>query len=277
MTKSKAELYANQCFVGQTNKKTLSVEAYLTEPQENGLTPPLTLLSDFSRFRVTIADYSKEPKSYVFANILARNELAYLVDMYRAVFNNTLLLKSEPLPIAYTQKFTGGLFKDKSPAEVLIEDETRRTELERNRDYLIGKLSQYPKNQAMIDAIDNAIVLFDNGELYERSSVSNFIIFNKEFKRMSGNKIQASIKIVYEPSMDFPWVISISNSDIVSINGDKVETKDRRSEYYRLSTEQMAGLIKTIEELALAFKINHYTQLQKRADDASWRPENKNN
>lgn len=276
MSENKAEKYSNQCFVAQTGKKTMSVDSYLTEPADNGLTPPLTMLSDFSRFRVTIINFSTEPKKYVFANILAKSELPYIVDQYRAVVNNTLMFNPEPLPIAYTQKFIAGNFAGMSPAEVLIGDETRREELSRTQDYLRNNLAKYPKNQNMIDAIDNALYLFDSGELYERSSITSFVIFNKEFKRMSGNKIQASIRIEYEPSMDFPWTITISNSDIVSINGDKVETKDKRSEFYRLSSEQMASLIRAMDDLLSAFKNNHYEQLQKRANDASWKPESHN-
>ena len=72
MSENKAEKYSNQCFVAQTGKKTMSVDSYLTEPADNGLTPPLTMLSDFSRFRVTIINFSTESKKYVFANILAK-------------------------------------------------------------------------------------------------------------------------------------------------------------------------------------------------------------
>jgi len=277
MSENKAEKYSNQCFVAQSAKKTLSVECFLKAPEEKGLTPPLTMVDEFSRFRINIINFTTEPKKYVYANILAKNELPFIVDQYRAVVNNTLMLKPEPLPIAYTTKFIGGNFAGMSPAEVLVGDETRRGELERSQEYLRNNLGRYPKNQAMIDAIDNAFYLFDSGELYDRSSSSSFVIFNEDFKRMSGNKIQASIKIEFDPSMDFPWAITISNADIVSINGDKVETKDKRSEFYRLSSKQMAGFIRTIDDLLTAFKTNHYEQLQKRADDLRWKPENKNN
>jgi len=54
MSENKAEKYSNQCFVAQSAKKTLSVECFLKAPEEKGLTPPLTMVDEFSRFRINI-------------------------------------------------------------------------------------------------------------------------------------------------------------------------------------------------------------------------------
>ena len=68
---------------------------------------------------------------------------------------------------AYTVKFFIGEFRGKTPAQVLTEDPESVDKLLKQKEQLSANVARYPKNQDQIDAIDEAISLYENGMLAE--------------------------------------------------------------------------------------------------------------
>lgn len=65
---------------------------------------------------------------------------------------------------AFTVKISGGTFRGETPAEVLLRDpETNKELLEKQISFLQQNLSKYPRNQTQIEAIEEAIELYENG------------------------------------------------------------------------------------------------------------------
>lgn len=67
--------------------------------------------------------------------------------------------------IAYETRFKAGRLKDRSPVEVLLEDEDGEDELRTQRDFLKKNLAKYPRNKGLIDAIDAALKLYEEGTI----------------------------------------------------------------------------------------------------------------
>lgn len=258
----KAYLYPAQIWKSQKLTTTLSVEDHLSCPDNLNQfpnTPPLMMHTPFSRFRISILDKSKTENNNVACNIRPSDETAYLYDRYKSVINNPPKASKESLPLAYTCKFINGDYKGKTPAEVLIDDPTKVSLLRRSQQFLRTNLEKYPNNKKMIDAIDNAIMLLESGDLYPRNTDSyELIVFEEKFKLMDNNKTQASICISYNANMDCPWKFVISNADVVNINGDKVETKNYRTLTYYLGPKQMSGFIWTMKSIQQCFEMSHY-------------------
>ena len=66
---------------------------------------------------------------------------------------------------AYKTRFKAGRLKDRTPIEVLLEDENGEEELRTQRDFLEKNLSKYPRNKGLIEAIDMAFALLEEGDI----------------------------------------------------------------------------------------------------------------
>lgn len=68
--------------------------------------------------------------------------------------------------LAYTTALTTGFLAGKTPAELLLEDgKKNRDILVKQKKWLEENLSKYPKNKAQIEAIEDALHLYDEGKL----------------------------------------------------------------------------------------------------------------
>ena len=67
--------------------------------------------------------------------------------------------------IAYETRFKAGHLKDRTPAEILLEDDDGEKKLRTQRDFLADNLKKYPRNKGLIDAIDMALKLAEEGSL----------------------------------------------------------------------------------------------------------------
>ena len=72
---------------------------------------------------------------------------------------------SEKGKIAYETRFKAGRLKDRTPIEVLLEDENGEEELRTQREFLKKNLSKYPRNKGLIEAIDMAFALLEEGDI----------------------------------------------------------------------------------------------------------------
>lgn len=229
--------YPVQAFKVKRTTKTLGVDAHLFAPQDDDLSSsPLELHNGFSRFVFTIVDKSN-PSSVITpkANIPCRDidciKLKTEIAMQEYFSGGTIastgtiqdndehVLKTGP---AFTQKLLDNNFRGKTPAEVLIADPNAKEGLLRTKQWLQQNLSQYPKNASQIQAIDDAIMLFDMGELQDvttdkQPATSSVLeIYKTEYKHLKqtneqGNSLVYSIQVVFDKSKDYPFTIEITN------------------------------------------------------------------
>lgn len=205
-------------------KKTLGVDAQLFTPRENEDIPPMEVHSGFSRFVLTLVD--KEKNISPTANIPANDVLFVKLQSENAIreLNNASTPNesngSINDSIAYTQKLFDRNFKGRTPAEILMNNPDDKEKLLGVREWLNDNVAAYPKNQAQIDAIDEAIMLFDMGELGNKTTVVNtshvFDIYRTDYKFKTktddkGNNLIYGISVVCDTSKDYPFIINITN------------------------------------------------------------------
>lgn len=264
--KNKGIAYPSQCWAAIRTNQTIACDAYLNEPNGDDSVPPLMFFTPWSRFTISIIDNTKGETIVVSCNILAGDELSVLNANYIKTLHieNKNSSSKKSLSPAYTVTLRSGDMKGRTPAEILTNDPTKIQELNRTKAYLERNLSTYPKNQEVIDAIDDALFLLDTGKLEDKKVNSNtFVLLDKNFKRMGGNKVQAHIVWLYNAQNRYPYSISITNSDIKDIKADgTVITENPRSSTIYLSEEEMAGLMCSMIDIRTCFKIHHFAEMQ---------------
>lgn len=158
-----------ECFCLR-QKQTFFVLNELSTPECIDGSEPLTMHHEvFSRFNFVIINADKKATS---ANI----PVSAIPGIFQSVKDFNILSKFKNLNlsaqkekvsenIAYTTKISAGKLKGKTPAAVLLENPEDKKLLENQISWLKQNLKNYPKNQSQIDAIKEAIRLFDHGEL----------------------------------------------------------------------------------------------------------------
>ncbi len=138
------------------------------------------------------------------------------------------------IPAAFTPLKMGNL-AGKTPGDLLLEaqQEGKAAEmaatLERQADFLRGKLERYPKNQAQIDAIEEALGYFDLGCLEEykpkgetaglgeaQAGGKPIVIYNPPTKHQkvqntAGKHACYSVSITCSPAKNYPYRLEIMN------------------------------------------------------------------
>jgi len=245
----------------------------------------LGLHSSMSRFTISIVVPNKPFKS-VKANLTGQNEIAYLISQYKVALMAQLLHKQKggsgdaaPITSAYTEKLKfPPSVKNMTPAEVLIKNPENRGELEKAINILQENLSKYPANQTVIDAIEDALYLLDSNQLQPKpvqATNSQFVLFDKRFKSMSGKKIRAALKVYVDFSYNNPWQVWIENADVKNPDApiEKAEVENIRYASFSLTDEEMAGMIRAIEDNYMLFQTIHFRELWKASNEARWKPE----
>lgn len=220
--------------------KTLGADAQLFLPTEKENVSPLEIHSGFSRFVISIIDKQLEndaikvPRANIPANdvpfIFRKTKIAMEKDFANSDTNKVESNSDFGTSVAYTQKLTDKKFKGKTPAEVLLENPANKDELLRIKDWLTANLAKYKGNKYQIDAIDDAIALFEIGELsgetVQPEMQSNVItIYKSENKYMSqkddgGNNLIYQISIVFDAGRKYPYVLNIMNCFAPVVDGE---------------------------------------------------------
>ena len=134
-------------------KQTFYVESFLSamNPQTDvNNYYPLMIHGMYSRYSLCLINEEKRPAT---ANITVREMKNIKKDETK-------------LSAAYTVKISSGTLKGRTPAQVLLEDgETGKGFLSRQYDWLGKNLNKYKNNQIQMDAIAEAINLYNSGRL----------------------------------------------------------------------------------------------------------------
>lgn len=138
---------------------------------------PLTFHHDtFSRFKFVLISKEKRPAT---ANVPVK-ELPAIFQKIRNLSLRDMLSvqkqKSEPSKSpAYTTTINAGTLKGKTPAALLLEDEqTNKRLLINQKNWLESNLGRYPRNAAQITAIEDALRLYEAGQLDAEESKAGF-------------------------------------------------------------------------------------------------------
>ena len=281
--------YPYQTYSVKRQSKVLSVEALLFTPTDNDPSP-LELHSGYSRFLFTLIDKTSSttvtPKANIpcgdISIIKARTDIAMYSYLLGASAQSSVNDELYNRP-AFTQKLASTLFKNQSPAEALIADPANKSKLLDTRKWLESNLSKYPNNKKQIDAIDDAIQLFDIGELTgagaPAKSASSFPIYKTEYKHFSekdkqGNSLIYSISIIYDGSKNYPFICEITNcfAPIEVMPGGTHRPVMKQATHMTKSSIAMSdaewvGLITHISNVKQNFELTNFRNLYSKAQE----------
>lgn len=234
--------------------------------------------SKFSRIVLTIADSTdKENKVWASANInissAENNEYAQVFspdvasnNIHRAALNWALAEASpqrrEELPNYYQYKFPTGNFKGLTPGEAISNYPERISEIKRFKKWLIANINKYPSNQQLIDAIDNAISIYErDGKLPAPAIKQSYVLWRKTGRsiRRFNRDFLYDVKIELRYFDDYPFVITIRNTEVIDRElktyGEPIVQQMRLSEINFNSFVQY--IVERYNEFNNSFKSKH--------------------
>lgn len=211
--------------------KTFSIDSCLekADGSERG-EAPLEMYAGFSRFSFKLLEKNEGKAKATSINIripeiediIKRGEYALQKQLdFEIGYGDDSL---ETQSIAYTTTFTMGNHKGKTPVDLIREG--KADELESQKAFLKGNVDKYPKNQKIIDAIDETLKLQSEGKLNAASKASvskNITLYDSGMKpqirktRADGKSEVDSAKIVWNVGSEYPVTVEITNyyADVV--------------------------------------------------------------
>ena len=270
-----------ECVCIQKNQ-TFFVLNELTIPECKDGSEPLTFHHDtFSRFKFVLISKEKRPAT---ANVPV-NELPAIFQKIRNLSLRDMLSvqkqKSEPSKSpAYTTTINAGTLKGKTPAALLLEDaQTNKRLLINQKNWRESNLGRYQRNAAQITAIEDALRLYEAGQLNAEESKAGFqakTVYSSGMRplirRKHGDKYFVyEISIRWDGASEKPVEIDIRNYYAPVARTEKgllnVKAKEREGEIRNvisLTLEEwlwvehmLESNIRTFEDL---YARNHYKQ-----------------
>jgi hypothetical protein len=292
---AKTMTYSKQVANAWTQSKTLSVENYLVLPTEDEVyaskRSPMFMHSGMSRFYMTIIDTKQQVggrSAAISANIpaadidLAKLKTDAIVQMSMA---EQVSVEKGSTP-AYTIPIMGR-FNKKTAADILLSEPDRKDELSAQIDFLQANVAKYPANQKQIDAIKEALSLFEAGKLKGTGQkVSEKIIYESECKYFPsrkderGRQVCYKVKISYDPLSASPVHIMIDNfvaplvkSKIGTMVIKLSEADKRLLGTMDLSLDKWFEIITRMAKTKADFETINFPKMAKWMEEISWKPE----
>lgn len=271
--------------------KTLGIDSNLCLPTKeeyaNDRKMPLEMHSGFSRFTLSIL----ENKESVKANIPAE-DIKYIYEKTGLVQSEIMkyLLtehEEEKLSIAYTQKLFDKKFSNRTPAEILTNNPEEKENLLKTRKFLESNLTKYKTNQSQINAIDDALKLFEAGKLKDVkcSRIKNIEIYNEPTKIPNANKVDKddltfvySISIIGMPDKNYPFAINIMNGKAPVIKDKKTgkitaelsKLTDKKEMSFLLSEKEWSKIINRMCSTLKNFEMMNFKMQYELAKENSY-------
>ncbi len=298
--------YGRQVANAWTKTKSLSAECYLRLPDESEIfgkgekrssKSPLFMHSGMSRFYMTIIDTMQkiEGKSAtISANFpaadidLALLKTESLVPIVMENEGRNRLASDGEMPdtLAYTIPIAGK-FNKQTAASVLINTPERKEELKGQISWLSENLSKYPANAKQIEAIKEALTLFEKGELkgsmgaaIEKTIYSPACKYFPNRKDSRGWNVCYKIKITYNSNSDTSIHVQIENFVaplVTSKIGTKViklsQAENRLVGTLDLAFDEWYQIIKRMADTKKNFETVNFPKMFKLMEDYSWKPD----
>lgn len=259
------------------SKQTFSIEPHFFVAQSKNEESPLPIVGSTSRFRATIINESREPvtvrwstsevnamaEDFAIARAVAK-ELEFKGPAKSAVPENANSL-------AYTKKFMFGSLKGLSPAEAFLQG-TTMDEMQKQYEFIKSNLEKYPKNKELLQAIQEAGILFQKGEIKPCAAptptAKDMVVFESSMKPLVRNEngdgtcpVYQS-QIVVHPTDKFPVEVVLTNFDAPVIkntdgrlNVIAKEKKNEKKNSMRMSFADFGFVIKEMQDYISYFKM----------------------
>lgn len=286
-----------ECFCLQ-QRQTFFVLNELTAPECKDGSEPLTLHhSTFSRFKFVIINADKKATT---SNIPA-SAIPEILETVRMKNFSRFMPMPAPVEkasdaedlssnIAYTTIISAGTLKGKSPAGALLENPNVNKKMLLNQvDWLQKHLAQYPRNQVQIDAINEALRLFDAGKLTAQSAPSQPVertdneIYKSGMrplirrKNKNGKTFVYEVKISWIPGSEKPVEIEIKNyfAPVVKrenglLNVMAKETEEEIKNVFPMTMNEWFWLDHILNAQMRTFEDMNAARLYKIAKDEEW-------
>lgn len=267
----------------KNNVNTLSIASCLGLAKAAENESPYTVYNKFSRFIATIIVNGKS----VYGNIPI-HDIANLKKRYEYISKKSMDMELEMsnapednhAEAAYTVKFFSGRLKGQTPAQVLLADENKET-LQSQREWLVSNLNAYPNNKKIIDAIDNAFSLYDQGKLSASTTTSahtsgQFKIYDPGMRplrtkiREDGMWMVYEIKINWNIGYNYPVSFFIKNyyapvkEDTDGTLNVQVASRDQNSETIheiKMSAADFDDVLRKIDTNMRMFETMHASEV----------------
>lgn len=284
--------------------KTLGIDAMLFSPKESDdvRTPaaPLEMHEGYSVFKGTLIVKTDAGTDFVKFNIPAKaipyihKKTSMAIDMNmknsgliqplkKQMGKGTADGKEETLSgPAYTVTMKTGILKGKTPAQVLLESPNGRDSLLRQQNFLEANVAKYPANQQQIDAIKEAVRLYDEGRLAKADageetadpggSITIYACAPKNIKPIDeeGRWTIYQVTIVYSPEMSLPFEVTVMNcyAPVDKSKGNEIvmsQAVKRQTQSIRLSEEEWYTMIDSMKATKIMFENLTYPEQLKLA------------
>ena len=227
-------------------KQTFFILNELTTPEYKDGSEPLLFHHDtFSRFNFVLINEDKKAATAnvgvkAIPGIMRKIQNLYLKEM---LSERTVKGESAKSP-AYTTAISAGKLKGKTPAELLLENpQENKPLLIRQKAWLESNLAKYPRNNSQIEAIEEALRLYEEGKLHQEETGGGYhteIVYSSGMrplirrKRADGKCFVYEITIRWNGGADRPVEIEIRNYYAPVIQKDSgllnVMAKDKADE-----------------------------------------------
>lgn len=263
----------------QNTSMTFSVDANLVAVEDgDNINPGEVHKQGLSRFVLGLLSVDNGIGKGVSGNIPV-SEMAEFLHEAHFSLNYLSELKLQPTT-ANTEVTTSnvtlkfGPFKGKTPEEVLAENPANKDSLENTKKLLMDKVAQYPANQELIDAIDNAINALNSGSLSTPTTptIKAFNIYesgikvpNSSKKNANGKTLVYTINVSCNPNMNIPYEVEIMNGYCLVPKDGEVDFKSMEQNTtlkMRLNKAQMCTLVANIERRLTVFEQLHAEKVE---------------
>lgn len=275
----KVKKYPRQLDAIRRPTATLCFDAYYSEPSEDAgsfLETPA-----YDRIKITLVDVSdKNKKFFPEANIQAddwhgirlRSMRAFynaaspaptVVSAHEATRNPSAPSTVEPqLHTAYTLKFSGGVFDGFTPAAVLIKWPSRAGELRNVAQVMERDSASLPRNKAYIDAIKEALALFERGELDRQATIA---VMTGQSIPAAMSSLPADTSAAYTRKFKMGDLKGKSPADVLLENPDAAEKLKGQKDFLAKNLEKFPANKLLIEAIDLALALHSSGKLSKEA------------
>ena len=274
------------------SKKTLIFENMLAPynaGEDSNLAPMQFYHKTFSRFKMTIIDEDKHAlsgniSSNAIPGIVSRT--AYAINRHLDAMYRPSSDKNENLSSAYTVKIASGIYKGRTPADVLLKDgENGKNGLNNQYTWLKSNLSKYPNNKLQMDAIIEASRLLKNGELKEQLAQPEqpIIIYDSGFRplvrkqRADGLSYVYEIHIICHPENRYPIIAEILNyyANVKKLPDGRLNVEgsskaDLQSVQMKMSTDDWSYILYMLQLNMRAFEETHMVPFTKKAESLAF-------
>lgn len=286
-----------ECF-SIVEQKTFIVNNELCVPScEDGSEPLLFHHKTFSRFGFVIINQDKRPST---ANVPVSSipGIFYEMDLALKKMTETQAQTQTSPPSAsaegqqgpaYTVQIRSGMLRGQTPAQVLAADPKNRIALINQANWLKENLAKYPANQSQIDAIVQAVRLFDTGRLQTSavtpaaSSGAGNAVYASGMRPLIRRQRADGKCFVYEISIscgtgERPVEFRIRNyyapvrkmeSGLLNVMAREMDRATEVNNTFRMSVSQWMWLRHILETQIRTFEDLNSASLYKTANDAA--------